>query len=68
MREKIRSSRRLIVKVGSALVTRNGTGLDKVPDTYPRYLEGWFRDRFSLMGTPLRIEYRSAANPYADRG
>jgi glutamate 5-kinase len=29
MREKIRSSRRLIVKVGSALVTRNGTGLDK---------------------------------------
>jgi len=29
MREKIRSSRRLIVKVGSALVTRNGAGLDK---------------------------------------
>jgi glutamate 5-kinase len=29
MREKIRSARRLIVKVGSALVTRNGTGLDK---------------------------------------
>jgi len=29
MREKIRSSRRLVVKVGSALVTRNGAGLDK---------------------------------------
>lgn len=29
MREQLRSSRRLVVKVGSALVTRNGTGLDK---------------------------------------
>ncbi len=29
MREEIRTSRRLVVKVGSALVTRNGTGLDK---------------------------------------
>jgi len=29
MREELRSSRRLVVKVGSALVTRNGTGLDK---------------------------------------
>jgi len=29
MREKIRSARRLVIKVGSALVTRNGTGLDK---------------------------------------
>ncbi len=29
MREKIRQSRRLVVKVGSALVTNNGAGLDK---------------------------------------
>lgn len=29
MRNSIRSARRLIIKVGSALVTRNGTGLDK---------------------------------------
>lgn len=29
MREKIRNARRLVVKVGSALVTRNGTCLDK---------------------------------------
>jgi len=50
------------------IIVIHGTGLDKVPDTYTRYLEGWFRERFSLLGTPLRIEYRSAANPYADRG
>ncbi|WP_332670200.1 glutamate 5-kinase [Aromatoleum sp.] len=29
MRNKIRTARRLVVKVGSALVTNNGTGLDK---------------------------------------
>ncbi len=29
MRNKIRNARRLVVKVGSALVTNNGTGLDK---------------------------------------
>ncbi|HRP98767.1 MAG TPA: glutamate 5-kinase, partial [Rhodocyclaceae bacterium] len=29
MREKIRNARRLVVKVGSALVTNNGAGLDK---------------------------------------
>ncbi len=29
MREKIRTARRLVVKVGSALVTNNGAGLDK---------------------------------------
>ncbi|MFN3984440.1 MAG: glutamate 5-kinase [Rhodocyclaceae bacterium] len=29
MREKLRQTRRIVVKVGSALVTRNGTGLDK---------------------------------------
>ena len=29
MRTKIRNARRLVVKVGSALVTNNGAGLDK---------------------------------------
>jgi GTP-binding protein len=37
-----------------------------VPETYRRYLETWFREQFSLSGTPLRIEFRSGPNPYAD--
>ncbi|ATE59124.1 glutamate 5-kinase [Thauera sinica] len=37
MREKIRTARRLIVKVGSALVTNNGAGLDHAA------LDGWGR-------------------------
>ncbi len=45
----------------------HGSLLDKVPDAYRRYLESWFREQFGLLGTPLRIEFRSAANPYAPR-
>ncbi len=49
------------------IIVIHGSGLDHIADTYRRYLEGWFRDGFGLRGTPLRIEFRSSANPYADR-
>jgi GTPase len=47
------------------VVVIHGNALDRVPDPYRRYLEGWFRERFSLQGTPLRIEFRTSTNPYA---
>ncbi len=47
------------------IVIIHGTSLDSVPETYRRYLESWFRDQFKLEGTPLRIEFRTGANPYA---
>jgi GTP-binding protein len=46
------------------VIVIHGTALNRVHASYRRYLEGWFRDTFSLKGTPLRIEFRSAANPY----
>ncbi|HLT27261.1 MAG TPA: ribosome biogenesis GTPase Der [Zeimonas sp.] len=49
------------------IVVVHGSGLGDVPESYRRYLESWFRERFSLTGTPLRVEFRSAANPYAPR-
>lgn len=48
------------------IVVIHGTALDHVPETYRRYLETWFREQFSLSGTPLRIEFRSGPNPYVD--
>ena len=45
----------------------HGNSLQHVPDSYRRYLEGWFRKHFSLQGTPLRIEFRSGSNPYAPK-
>jgi len=35
-----------------------------VPESYRRYLEGRFRAHFKLVGTPLRIEFRSSSNPF----
>jgi GTP-binding protein len=45
----------------------HGNSLDQVPESYKRYLEGHFRDTFSLAGTPMSIELRTGRNPYARR-
>jgi GTP-binding protein len=49
------------------VVVVHGTSLDHVGPAYRRYLEGRIRAHFSLVGTPLRIQMRSAANPFDDR-
>lgn len=45
----------------------HGNALGRVPDSYRRYLERFFRDAFKLQGTPLRIEFRTGTNPYVRR-
>ena len=47
------------------IVVIHGNALDAIDDNYKRYLEKHFRETFSLVGTPLRIELRSGKNPYA---
>lgn len=42
----------------------HGNALDRVPESYKRYLEGFFRDTFKLAGTPMSIEFRTKKNPY----
>ncbi|MDH4134853.1 MAG: ribosome biogenesis GTPase Der [Gammaproteobacteria bacterium] len=49
------------------VIVVHGNSLEHVPDSYKRYLEGWFRKEFDLVGTPLRIEMKTAINPYADK-
>jgi GTP-binding protein len=49
------------------IVVIHGSGLDGVKRPYKRYLENTFRKTFKLKGTPLRIELRSAANPFEGR-
>jgi GTP-binding protein len=48
------------------IVVVHGSGLSHVPETYRRYLESYFRETFSLEGTPLRIEFRSSRNPFVE--
>ncbi len=47
------------------IVVIHGNALDSIDDNYKRYLEKHFRETFSLVGTPLRIELRSNKNPFA---
>jgi GTP-binding protein len=48
------------------VVVIHGTALDRVPATYRRYLEHFFSEAFQLRGTPLRIQFKTGANPYAE--
>jgi GTP-binding protein len=49
------------------IVVVHGTGLDGIKQPYRRYLENTLRKVFKLKGTPLRVELRSAANPFEGR-
>ena len=48
------------------LIIVHGTALGQVPESYRRYLEHFFSDTFKLRGTPLRVQFKTGANPYAD--
>ena len=49
------------------VIVIHGNSLEHVTDTYKRYLEGRFRKQFDLVGTPLRIELKTASNPFVDK-
>jgi GTP-binding protein len=50
--------------VNPPIIVIHGNSLKHVPDSYRRYLEGYFRSEFELAGTPLRVEFRTGRNPY----
>jgi GTP-binding protein len=45
----------------------HGNRTETLPDAYRRYLMRKFREAFDLEGTPVRLELRSAENPFRDR-
>ena len=45
----------------------HGSRTRHVAEGYRRYLENFFRKRFRLEGTPIRIEFRESENPFAGR-
>lgn len=49
------------------IIIIHGNSLEHVTDAYKRFLEGRFRKEFNLIGTPMRIQMKSSANPYADK-
>ncbi len=49
------------------IVVVHGNSLEHVSDVYKRYLEGRFREKFKLVGTPLRVQMKSSRNPFDDK-
>ena len=49
------------------IIVIHGNALDAVPEAYTRYLEKTFMEAFRLQGTPLRIQYKTAHNPFAQQ-
>jgi GTP-binding protein len=47
------------------LIIVHGNALDRVSDSYRRYLERAFSDAFALKGTPLKVVFKQGRNPYA---
>ncbi len=43
----------------------HGSQVDRLPESYRRFLANCVRKEFHLEGTPVRIECRAGANPYA---
>ncbi|PCH59931.1 MAG: ribosome biogenesis GTPase Der [Gammaproteobacteria bacterium] len=49
------------------VIVIHGNQVERVPDSYKRYLSNTFRKVLKLHGTPLRIEFKSHENPFAGR-
>jgi GTP-binding protein len=45
----------------------HGSRTKHIAPAYRRYLEGFFRKRYKLEGTPIRIDFRDGENPYAGK-
>ncbi len=46
------------------IIVIHGSALNRIDDSYRRFLERWFAERLSLRGTPLRVQFRTTRNPY----
>jgi GTP-binding protein len=49
------------------IIVIHGTQADRLPRSYQRYLVNFFRERFRLQGTPVRVELKTTQNPFAGR-
>jgi GTP-binding protein len=49
------------------LIVIHGNALEHLPASYTRYLERTFTEVFRLQGTPLRVQYKTSSNPYAEK-
>ena len=50
------------------VVVVHGNSVEHISDAWRRFLEARLRKEFDLVGTPLRIEFKTSKNPFAGKG
>lgn len=67
------SGRRVKLKYAHAggynppIVVIHGNQVERLPDSYKRYLMNYFRRTLKIMGTPIRIQFKEGINPFEGR-
>ncbi|MFA6163344.1 MAG: ribosome biogenesis GTPase Der [Methylobacter sp.] len=46
------------------VVVIHGVQTDVLPESYKRYLMNYYRDKMGLVGTPIRLVFKSPVNPF----
>jgi GTP-binding protein len=49
------------------VIVVHGAQAERTPEDYRRFLVNCFREAFRLVGTPVRVDFRSEDNPFAGR-
>lgn len=49
------------------IIVIHGNQLESLPESYKRYLNNEFIKHLELVGTPLKIEFKNSANPFAEK-
>lgn len=49
------------------VIVIHGNQVSKLPQSYKRYLENFFREALEFRGTPIVFEFKQSENPFADR-
>jgi GTPase len=49
------------------LIIIHGNQVTNLPDAYKRYLINVYQTRLKLVGTPVRVEFKTGDNPFRDR-
>ena len=49
------------------IIVVHGNQMDKLPDSYKRYLSNYYRKSLKIIGSPIRLLFQEGANPFAGR-
>ena len=49
------------------VIVIHGNQTSRLPQSYKRYLTNYFRKALRLVGTPIRLEFKTGDNPYKDK-